>query len=666
MTLPLPHLDRLRYDQLVAQARDLLPYRAPQWTDHNAHDPGITLLELLAWRTEGSSYRLDRVGAASERAFLRLVGYPARPAQVARAVVTFEALQASAAIALPAGVQLCTADARIRFQTISPFQVAPARLVGLFTRDAIGWTQHAPGAGFLPFGAQPAPDDALYLQFDRAPAPAGSRVRLFAATADPAGDAQTWRELHAEHRRSRRDASEGCRRGAACASGFWEHPGVRVAWEYFDGSLWRALPDLRDATRALSLSGPLRFRVPTDLQAGGVPGREAQFLLRCRVLRGEYDCPPRLAHLWWNALLVRHAADNPVRALGISNGHALQRFDLAREAIVPGSTHVTATAPDGQRSDWTEQADFDRSGPLARDFIVDAAYGQAVFGDGRSARVPDAGAQLAASWRSGGGAAGNLPAGSLVALADEGPALQLPGWPLLRTTLEIAQPVAACGGAEAEASGAAKARAVRSIAQARCAVTLPDFEALALRVPGAPVARAHAVAGFQPQLACLPAAGCITVVVLGPCVRSHPSPTLALCRAVRRFLDARRPVATEVHVCGPDWTRISVRATLRTRPGPWGAAGPGSLPALAVRHIDAFFDPLTGGPGGGGWPFGRPVYRSEVLALLDALPGVAAVERLALVREGETEDLCNNVPLCPHGLVLAGDHAISVSPETTR
>ena len=65
MTLPLPILDTLEYDPLVAQARDLLPYLAPGWTDHNAHDPGITLLELFAWLTEANSYRLDRIPTRS-------------------------------------------------------------------------------------------------------------------------------------------------------------------------------------------------------------------------------------------------------------------------------------------------------------------------------------------------------------------------------------------------------------------------------------------------------------------------------------------------------------------------------------------------------------------------------------------------------------------------
>jgi hypothetical protein len=50
---------------------------------------------------------------------------------------------------------------------------------------------------------------------------------------------------------------------------------------------------------------------------------------------------------------------------------------------------------------------------------------------------------------------------------------------------------------------------------------------------------------------------------------------------------------------------------------------------LAVEALKEFFDPLTGGPERRGWPFGRSIYVSELYALLDGLPGVDYVARLA-------------------------------------
>lgn len=62
------------YAGLVQQAMALLPAYAPQWTDHNASDPGITLVELLAYFSDALLYRLGRSGAASRPGFLSLLG----------------------------------------------------------------------------------------------------------------------------------------------------------------------------------------------------------------------------------------------------------------------------------------------------------------------------------------------------------------------------------------------------------------------------------------------------------------------------------------------------------------------------------------------------------------------------------------------------------------
>jgi hypothetical protein len=49
------------------------------------------------------------------------------------------------------------------------------------------------------------------------------------------------------------------------------------------------------------------------------------------------------------------------------------------------------------------------------------------------------------------------------------------------------------------------------------------------------------------------------------------------------------------------------------------------------RALEGFFHPLTGGPEGEGWPFGRDVYLSDVAALIENLPGVDYVQELDLL-----------------------------------
>lgn len=76
MSLPLPRLDDRTYADLVEEARALIPSLRPAWTDHNPTDPGITLIELLAWLTEMLLYRLDQLPEAHLRVFLALLNDP--------------------------------------------------------------------------------------------------------------------------------------------------------------------------------------------------------------------------------------------------------------------------------------------------------------------------------------------------------------------------------------------------------------------------------------------------------------------------------------------------------------------------------------------------------------------------------------------------------------
>ncbi len=76
MPLPLPNLDDRTYEDLVQEALGLIPTYAPEWTNHNPSDPGITLIELFAYLSEMLLYRLNRVTDANKLNFLRLINGP--------------------------------------------------------------------------------------------------------------------------------------------------------------------------------------------------------------------------------------------------------------------------------------------------------------------------------------------------------------------------------------------------------------------------------------------------------------------------------------------------------------------------------------------------------------------------------------------------------------
>ena len=76
MPIPLPNLDDRSFDDLIAEARALIPGLAPSWTNHNVSDPGITLIELLAWLTEMLLFQVNQIPPAHTEKFLRLLRGP--------------------------------------------------------------------------------------------------------------------------------------------------------------------------------------------------------------------------------------------------------------------------------------------------------------------------------------------------------------------------------------------------------------------------------------------------------------------------------------------------------------------------------------------------------------------------------------------------------------
>lgn len=76
MPLPLPNLDDRSYADLVEEARALIPGLDPSWTDHNATDPGMILVEMMAWLTEMLIYRVDRIPDKTYQTFLKLLNGP--------------------------------------------------------------------------------------------------------------------------------------------------------------------------------------------------------------------------------------------------------------------------------------------------------------------------------------------------------------------------------------------------------------------------------------------------------------------------------------------------------------------------------------------------------------------------------------------------------------
>jgi len=321
---------------------------------------------------------------------------------------------------------------------------------------------------------------------------------------------------------------------------------------------------------------------------------------------------------------------------------------------------------------WRLRHDFDSSTRKDLHAVLDAERGTITFGNGEKGRVPSS-LQSArnpqqflifAKYRTTRAEAGNLGANAINCLADSphnkalfyNPEANADKWETTRPQLKcIANPLAAEGGQAAETVDLASARAVQSVQVSDGAVTLLDYERLAKETPGTRIARVSARGNLHPSFPCFKAPGLVTVIVLPSLPKGRPMPTPGLLRTVASYLRRRRIIGTRVEVVAPTYLGISVQAEVKALPG----TNQGNIQKAVVSALNKFLDPLEGGPDGKGWPFGRDVYRSEIMRVIHQVPGVDYVSSLSLSGpDGQPQ--CGNICLRPTWLVSAGNHQISV------
>jgi hypothetical protein len=324
---------------------------------------------------------------------------------------------------------------------------------------------------------------------------------------------------------------------------------------------------------------------------------QAFFLNRTPVLAGEVIDVRELeggrAHVEYPLLVAELAA------VGISES------DLVVELDAQTGAETAVWVP------WQSRPNLGFSGPGDRHYTIERTHGRVEFGDGVHGLVPVVARDniRARQYQSSqAGTAGNVPAGAITQVTS---GLLVSG---------VTNPRAAEGGAASESDDLVLARGPLTVRNRRQAVTAGDYEALAFEAsPAVAVARAAT------------ARGTVTVTVVPQSPDPQPEPSWELRREVEEFLRPRMPAAAgSLSIVPPKYFEVGVSAVVVPRVVDQG----GVVVAATRAALAQFLHPLTGGPGGNGWPFGRSVYLSDVAALVEGLEGVDHAAELSLLVAG--------------------------------
>ncbi len=160
------------------------------------------------------------------------------------------------------------------------------------------------------------------------------------------------------------------------------------------------------------------------------------------------------------------------------------------------------------------------------------------------------------------------------------------------------------------------------------------------------MARAKAIPRYHPSTRGeVPHVVSVVVVPRSPKLDSIPSE--GFIRAVYRHLDEHRLLTTELFVLPPDYTKVSAEAIVIKKREHLS----GSVEDQVRDRLNIFLHPTKGGADGVGWPFGRPVYVSEIFEAMGGAEGVDYIKSATLLKEGEVQAGDVNIP--KHGLVSA-------------
>lgn len=621
-----PELFDRRFDELFELGRSQLPRLAPEWTDHNRHDPGITLMELLAWVAEAQLYSLARMRRDERAAYAALLGvephgpqpaagliWPLRPAPGAASFGQSFVIGQDAAVHPAGSEEVPTFHPTHRVLWIAGrIRSLQTRLANGERRDLTRVNERG-GPAFAPFGDSADPHDVLALEFECA-----SDSGLFPPRRADADGARLVIGVRADEAGG--GAVEPAVAQAACAAPL--EVTLVAGTERFPLTL------VADATQGFMRTGEC------VLDVSAVQGSPTAFTLEFRSPAGFARAPrvlaiepnvlpieqgervEREAHTSGALLLPDQITKLPLPDQGIELYKPGLRFG---GQVEPLKVEIDDPAPSAL---WEPQASLSDCGPGERVYQLDAASGRISFGNGVNGGIPAPDAQIFVSYSVCDGDAGNVARNRQ--------------WTVRGVSGVYGENRDPVGGGS-DASGAIEQRrdARRRALEAHALVTAADITAAALELPALEVARAWVSPPRENALE----KGTVTLVALrqrpAGVEPAQPPETPRWLAAIRRRLAPRIPLGTRLAVIGPAYAQFSIQAKLEAE----ASLDPKSVQDAAwalLRNRLALVKAQDGTPPR---EFGVKVTPRDLAAWLLKTPGVRRVIELRVsIASGKPAD----------------------------
>lgn len=636
-----PDLDDRRWKDIVDETRGLIPKYAPQWTDHNPSDIGITLIELFAHMVEGLAYRLNRVPEKNYIAFLNLLGITRDPATPARAYLTFKAPPGPPVLVAKgkqAQTQGTETEAPVFFETDEALSVLGINMpVALVVRKIVLFKYSNISTSYT---APPAEGEVFTIT-------AGESIQICLGF-----DLATLLELRLIVRLSR---------PIKVTPGIGPQASVDFVYSTAGNapSAWIPVPTLDDGTEGFTRDGVVRITLPPAWVAQAPPAdwplvapnsvtdtvADPHFWLGIRIANTTTSpIKVGVASILFNSVSAHNALTIPLtEALGTSDGSAFQVFSLAHQPLF--KRLETDTPYDHLQVQvggvtWTPVEDFPAG--AGNVYRIDPVAGEISFGNfdpatlvGHGSVPPSGTAISATTYRYvAGGTSGNVGAATITSMRTP-----------VAGIIGVTNLFSAYGASDEEAIEDTKRRAPEVLRNRHRAVTAEDYEYLAkeattdVKIVRCLEPRIHLLttpdftAGDSWEFAGLIRdPGNVFVIVVPDLGKNEPRPEpgLELLHEVQRFLDRRRDVTTRLLVTGPRYVPIKVNVQLHV----WQQAidaglvnSAADVQAQVEDAIELFLHPVHGN-NGRGWQVGQSVYAPDIFKAVNPAEELGYLSKL--------------------------------------
>ncbi len=550
-----PKLFDLRFGDLMEMGRARLPGLAPDWTDHNAHDPGITLMELLAWVTEAQLYSLGHMRRDERAAYAAMFGLAARGSEPARGLIWPDRLDPRAPAAAYSQSVVIAADAVVNmleaetpvFMPAAKLLLVPGRVLRLEARLADGrLVNHTAvnargGPAFQPFGTSAGRSDVLLMEFE-----CRSDDGLFPAKRADA-DGALWPIGVRADKPLTGDIADASALFAA----------VDAARRGSSLTVTLATPTQRVPLGVASdtSDGMLRTGVLL-LDLSAVKDSPKSFTVELRSTLG-FERPPRLLRIEPNVVPIVQGyavADEVHVATGMPDWTFQLNVPGLRFAPFQPPVKIELRDPySNRRSEW-RPARLSDSGPSDAVYEFDPVTGRVTFGNGVNGSIPPAGATMVATYA--------------VSDGDQGGVAANRKWRVHGLVGSFGVNVDALTRGAAPTGWIDERREARRRARDDHAlVSAGDLVSAALALPLLEVGRAWVLAPDDKA----PCTGSVTLVAMRARTTEEEAgstpETPRWLEAIRRRLAPEMPMATRLVLTAPRYIEFSIRATIEVAAG---------------------------------------------------------------------------------------------------